>query len=582
MPVVRIMPCPIPPSDEYRLVAFGRSGTVFHPKKIGTQRAMKTTGLTMLVLVVVLGGACGRGQRPDDATPRLNVLHIVIDDLRPSLGTYGNSVARTPAMDRLADLGVRFDRAYVQYPICGPSRASFLSGLRPQTTGYFGWEAPKDVTLMPAWFREHGYFTAEFGKVFHHQRLLFDDEITRFEQREGRPYQPVFRTLNPPGAWDVSDICATEDDPDGYGYLYSGVLREEDPRAAQHVVSRGALRPEGLKGGWYWQEWAEMNLPDEQTADGIVVRRAAEAMEKAVRENRPFYVAAGMRRPHQVLAAPRPYFDLYPLHEIPTPPSEPRDHLDKVPPLALNFDKSLAHRVYSDGDRRRLWRAYLANVSFVDAQVAILLSALDRLDLWKNTVVVLHSDHGWHLGEHGGLGNKDTLFEESTRSPLIIVAPGKAAGKGSPRPVELVDVFPTLAGLCGLPAPARLDGVDLQPLLEDPEANMPRSGAVSVVWRHVEGKLGRGFSGIPMRLDNDAGPARDTLGRSIRTEGWRYTEWDGGQQGIELYDMTEDPRELNNLAGESEFANVQARLKALLREVDPTAADPETPIRHSN
>lgn len=544
------------------------------------QGAIKRNGLAISVLVLALGGASGPGQRPDGATPRLNVLHIVIDDLRPALGAYGDSIAKTPAMDRLAELGVRFDRAYVQYPICGPSRASFLSGLRPQTTGYFGWEAPEGVTLMPAWFREHGYFAAEFGKVFHYQRLLFDDEITRFERREGKPYRPVFRTLNPPGAWDVSEICATKDDPDGYGYLYSGVLRKEDPRAADHVVSRGSLRPEGLKGGWFWQEWAETDLADEQTADGIVVRRAAEAMERAVRENRPFYVAAGIRRPHQVLAAPRRYFDLYPLHEIPVPPSEPRDHLDKVPPLALNFDKSFAYRVYSDADRRRLWRAYYANVSFVDAQVAVLLRALDRLELWKNTIVVLHSDHGWHLGEHGGLGNKDTLFEESTRSPLIIAAPGSAAGKGCPRPVELVDVFPTLAGLCGLPPPPRLDGVNLQPVLKNPQATVPRAGAVSVVWRRVEGKEGRGFSGLSIRLDNRAGPARDTLGRSIRTERWRYTEWDGGQQGIELYDMTKDPRELNNLSGISELADVRGRLKALLREVDPTAADPESPIRH--
>ena len=544
------------------------------------QRRVKPIGLPILVLALALAGACGKGHDPDRAATRLSVLHIVIDDMRPTLGSYGDSIAKTPAMDRLAERGVRFDRAYVQYPICGPSRASFLSGLRPQTTGYFGWEAPKGVTLLPAWFRERGYFTAEFGKVFHYNRLLFDDEIAAFERRERKPYRPVFRTLNPPGAWDVSDICATEDDPDGYGYSYSGVLRKEDPRAAEHVVSRGSLRPEGLKGGWFWQEWAETNLPDEETADGIVVRRAAKAMERAVRENRPFYVAAGIRRPHQVLAAPRRYFDSYPLHEIPALQSEPHDHLDKVPPLALNFDKSSAFSVYSDGDRRRLWRAYYANVSFVDAQVAVLLSALDQLDLWEDTIVVLHSDHGWHLGEHGGLGNKDTLFEESTRSPFIIAAPGSVAGKASPRPVELVDIFPTLAGLCGLPPPPQLDGVNLQPLLKDPEASVPRAGAVSVVWRRVEGKEGRGFSGVSMRLDIDAGPARDTLGRSLRTERWRYTEWDSGQQGIELYDVTEDPRELNNLSDVSELADVRTRLKALLREVDPTAVDSETPIRH--
>ena len=194
---------------------------------------------------------------------------------------------------------MQFDRAYVQYPICGPSRASFLSGLRPQTTEYFGWESPPGVTLIPTWFRQNGYFTAAFGKVFHHGHVLY--------QPEDR-----IRTLNPPGAWDVSELCETDDDPGGYGYLYSVALRKEDPRAAKHVLARGSVRPEGLKGGWFWQEWSETDLPDEKTTDGIVVRRAIKAMETAAQDGKPFYIAAGMRRPHQHLAAPQKYFDRIP------------------------------------------------------------------------------------------------------------------------------------------------------------------------------------------------------------------------------------------------------------------------------
>ena len=532
---------------------------------------------TLLVLSPALNYGLGRRTAASEPSLRPNVLHIIVDDLRPALASYGDPVAKTPAFDRLAARGVQFDRAYAQYPICGPSRASFLSGLRPQTMDYFGWTTPAGVTLMPAWFREHGYFTAEFGKVFHLDRLLFDDEIAAVERRTGKPYRPVFRTLNPPGCWDISDICATDDDPDGYGYLYGTALRKEDARATKHVESRGSLRPNGLKGGWYWQEWAETNLRDEETSDGIVVRRAVEAMTRALNAGRPFYVAAGIRRPHQVLAAPQRYFDLYPLNTIPMPPAEPRDHLDKVPPLALNFDRAFAYSGYSDADRRQLWRAYYANISFADAQVAVLLDALDRLDLWKNTIVVFHSDHGWHLGEHGGLGNKDTLFEESTRSPLIIAAPGygSSAGKSSPRPVELVDVFPTLASLCRLPPPAQLDGMSLQPLLKDPEASKFRAGAISVVRRRVAGREGKGFSGMAIRLNSDAGPPRKILGRSVRTETWRYTEWDGGKLGVELYDMTNDPRELNNLADVSEFAAVRTKLNTLLRQLDPTTADSE-------
>ncbi|MHC4878465.1 MAG: sulfatase [Planctomycetota bacterium] len=514
-----------------------------------------------IVLVLVLSSTTWTECRAFAAEKarRTSVLHIIIDDLRPTLGCYGDPIAKTPAIDRLASIGVQFDNAYVQYPICGPSRASFLSGLRPQTSGYFGWEFPPGVTLMPNWFRKNGYFTASFGKVFHQNHVLYTPP--------GK-----IRMLNPPGAWDTMNLCATEDDPCGYGYLYSVALRAEDPKAAQHVLARGSVRPEGLKGGWFWQEWSETDLPDEKTSDGIVVRRAVAAMERATRDNKPFYIAAGMRRPHQVLAAPRRYFDLYPLESVPAPAAEPRDHLKQVPALALNYDKSRAYDIYSDEGRQQLWRAYYANVSFVDAQVEVLLKALDRLDLWKSTVVVLHSDHGWHLGEHGGLCNKDTLFNESTHTPLIIAAPGYGSSSRScPHPVELVDLFPTLAGLCELDAPADLDGVNLQPALKTPSGFAPRAGAVSVVQRHVKGRKGKGFCPVWMTLEKDAGQPRRTLGRSIRSGNWRYTEWDGGELGIELYDVANDPRELNNLSTAESYADVKDRLRGLLRELDPTA-----------
>lgn len=460
----------------------------------GIQRPMLPMALTTWVLL--FGVASGQWLcRPAFGAeePRTNVLHIVIDDLRPSLGCYGDPVSKTPSIDRLAAMGVQFDQAYVQYPICGPSRASFLSGLRPQTTGYFGWEYPPKVTLMPTWFRQNGYFTAGFGKVFHQKHVLHTPE----EQ---------IRPLNPPGAWDVADLCATQDDPCGYGYLHSVALRKEDPRAAKHTLAQGSLRPEGLKGGWFWQEWSETDLPDEKTTDGIVVRRAVEAMERATSDGKPFYIAAGMRRPHQVLAAPKRFFDMYPLDSIPATASEPPDHLKNVPARALNYDKSRAYDIYTNEGRRELWRAYYANVSFVDAQVEVLLKAIDRLDLWKNTVVVLHSDHGWHLGEHGGLGNKDTLFDESTRTPLIIAAPGYGESKVScPHPVELVDLFPTLAALCKLPSPENLDGVSLLPVLRDPQGPAPRLGAISVVQRHVKGTKGKGFSSVWMELEKMPG-----------------------------------------------------------------------------
>jgi len=513
------------------------------------------------VLSLMLSSWFGPGDRVlgMERTDRHNVLHIIIDDLRPALGCYGDPVAKTPAIDRLSARGVQFDRAYVQYPICGPSRASFLSGLRPQTIDYFDWEYPPNVMLMPIWFRQNGYVTSAFGKVFHQGHCLYTPEED-------------IRMVNPPGAWDVWDLCATDDDPCGYGYLYSVALRKEVPRASEHVLARGSLRPEGLKNGWFWQEWSETGLPDEKTTDGIVVRRAVAAMERASHNGKPFYIAAGMRRPHQVLAAPQRYFDLYPLDSIPPLPAESRDHVKNVPALALNYDKSRAWDIYTDDGRRQLWRAYYANVSFVDAQVDVLLRALDRLELWENTVVVLHSDHGWHLGEHGGLCNKDTLFDESTHTPLIISAPGDIdSGVKCQHPVELVDLFPTLADLCDLKMPPKLDGVSLRSSLENPHGSSPREGAISVVQRQVKGTMGKGFCPVWMELEKDAGPPRRVLGRSVRTQDWCYTEWDGGKFGVELYDTNADPRELNNLASSPDLLGVKESLASLLRELDSTA-----------
>ena len=290
-------------------------------------------------------------------------------------------------------------------------------------------------------------------------------------------------------------------------------------------------------------------------------------MELAVRQGRPFLIAAGIRRPHELLAAPQRYFEMHPLNAQPAPPTEPHDHLNRVPAIALPFNKEWAYRIYSSEDRRNMWRAYRANVSFVDAQVAVLMEALDRLDLWDDTIVIFHSDNGMHLGEHGGAHNKHTLFNESTRSPLIILAPDSStSGSSCSRPVELVDVFPTLTALCRLPQPPNLDGVSLLPLLRDPASPALRQGATSVVRRWVEGRQAQSHGGPPLALQVDAGPKRrQVLGHSVRTEEWRYTEWDGGDLGVELYNETSDPQELNNLADDPDSAGVCARLRSLLR-----------------
>lgn len=430
------------------------------------------------------------------AAERPNVVLIVTDDMNNDLGCYGHRLVKSPHIDRLAKRGVLFERAYCQYPVCNPSRVSMLSGLRPDTTRVMDLETPPrthlhDVVFLPQYFRRHGYHTAHVGKVFH--------------------TGPAFED---PPSWDIE-------------------VREWGKQPPEAAVLRGKKfdRPVNYK-----MQWNELSSPDEETPDGTVARQSAEMLARLATESKPFFLAVGFRRPHQPYAAPKAYFDLYPPQSIP-PLDEPPAHLQRIPALALTH--SLERPLLSEPDRRQVVAAYYACISFVDAQVGVLAKALDELKLWDNTIVVFVSDHGYHLGEHGGLWHKMTLFEESARVPLIIDAPGTARDAACPRPVELVDLYPTLVDLCGLPSVAGLEGRSLRPLLEDPDAPWPHAALTQVL--------------------------RDGVtGRSVRTTRWRYTEWDDGRQGVELYDHDADPHEYQNLAGEAKWADEQTRLHKLL------------------
>lgn len=435
-------------------------------------------------------------KRPRDTRP--NVLLILSDDLNTALGCYGHPIVRTPAIDRLARRGVRFERAYCQYPLCNPSRTSFLTGRRPDTTRIFGNGQPPrahlgDAPWLPEYFRRHGYFTAGIGKIAHGR---FADTLT----------------------WDVYE------EPNRGGGQGAGRLRRGMP-------PRGAGRDD--EGGLFLV-WQPSDRPDEEEPDGRVARRVAELM--AQQRDRPFFLAAGFHRPHQPFVAPRRYFGQYPPERIPLPAYSPDDRSD-IPAPALTRRPVDENR--SDAEKREVIAAYYACVSFLDAQVGVLLDALDRLNLWDRTVVVFASDHGFHLGEHN-LWAKVTLFEEAARVPLIVAAPGRRRGAVCQRLTELVDLFPTLAELCRLPAPEGLEGRSLLPLLRDPRAP-GRPGALT--------QLRRG------RIE----------GRSVRTERFRYTEWDEGRAGVELYDHATDPREIRNLARDPAFAETIASLKPLLR-----------------
>lgn len=435
------------------------------------------------------------------AAEPLNVLFIVADDLNVSLGCYGHPVVQSPNIDRLAARGTRFDRAYCNYPVCNPSRTSFLSGRRPDTTGVVDNVTPtrkflKDAAMLPEHFRKNGYRALKVGKIFH-----TGDE---FED---------------PRSWDI-DI--RED------------ATSKTPPKSQVIRKQG---PSGVV----------LNAKDEDTWDGFVARKAVALMEETAAAGKPFFLAAGFRRPHSPYIAPEKYFKLYDAAKL-TPRIGPSEHLKKIPPLALTYKIGDAHfPTHNPGDTMA---AYYASISFMDAQVGVLLDALDRLKLSQRTVIVFLGDHGYHLGEHGGLWHKMTLFDEGTRVPLLVAAPGKKVGQVSPRLTELVDLFPTLCELCSLKPPEGLEGVSLVPLLEQPDRPW-KSAVFTVVSR-----------GKNRKATQELDPTQ--MGRTVLGERWRYTHWHDGAE--ELYDHQTDPHEYANLAGDSRFASELATQRKVLTQ----------------
>lgn len=438
--------------------------------------------------VALLGCAAVTGSA---ATPpvRPNVLFIAVDDLNVDLGTFGHRVVRTPNVERLAARGVKFDRAYCQFALCNPSRQSFLSGLRPETSGVVAQrlsvrDRQPDYVYLPGWFRAHGYHVTGVGKIFH------------------------------------------GNDPVSWNHYENG--NSTSPQESAALNNRAAVRDRGEHG----PEWRPIDDPDETMGDGIVARAAVRQLREAATSGKPFFVAAGFRKPHLPWTAPRRFFEQYPRRAIPVR-TEPA--MSGIPKIALETD--LTGKIPA-GQEWQGEAAYYACVSFIDAQLGLMLDAMDELRLWDRTVVVLVSDHGFHLGDHG-LWGKLTNFERSARVPLIIVPPeSRHRGRSARGIVELIDLYPTLVELCGLPSPANLEGRSLVPFLQDPNAPSHRPAFTTTI-----------HSGV--------------LGRSVRTERWRYTEW-GETGAAELYDHEADPGEYRNLAADPARSTDIAALKKLL------------------
>lgn len=456
-----------------------------------------------------------------DARKKLkyNVLFIAADDLRPELGAYGVEGIKTPNIDKIAARATRFDRAYTQYPVCNPSRTSLLTGRYPTETkvlnnnDYFRKIDPSTVTL-PQYFRQNGYVTLRIGKIFHGG---IDDPDSWTEG--GEPPDPNITERGNP---NYKPKPAGNSDPD-------------DAEAAQ---AQGANIKESNS-----DRIIVLDGDGEKHGDYKTATRAINFIEKY--KDQPFFLAVGFVKPHSPPTAPKKFFDLYDVNKIPLPidfGTIPKA-LPGAPEISIaprNSDLFIG-RESTPELSREMKRAYWASVSFLDAQVGRVTDALEKNGLKDNTIIVFWGDHGYHLGEKGKWSKAYSLYEIGLRVPLIIAMPNQK-GQSSRRVVELLDLYPTLAELCGLPKPKNISGASLVPLLKNRNAAWDRP-AYSVV---VYGK---------------------SLGRSIRTAKWHYVEWDEGKSGAMLYATEEDPHELKNLANDPKYAKTVTEMKLLLAKM---------------
>jgi len=525
---------------------------------------MKIPSWLLLAQAPLVSALCGA------PTGHPNVLFIVADDLRPELGCYGKSQIISPNIDRLAARGLVFNRAYCQQALCNPSRASLLTGLRPDSAGvydlqtHFRQKVPNVVTL-PQQFKNHGYHTQSLGKVFH---PAFAMEVL-----------PGSRNLEDPPSWSVPPWRG------GPRYYYT-------PHGEE--IARTAFALEYRESAAELDEWTEYlvhglateapDVPDNMLYDGEMTDRAINVLrELGQRQNTakpgegtPFFLAVGFLKPHLAYVAPKKYWDLYDESKI-----EPADNIfppKDAPPIALqnSWNEILAQYdipktgALTSAHHRHLRHGYYACVSFVDAQVGRLLAELDRLGLRDNTIIVFWGDNGYNLGEHS-LWAKLNDFENDLRVPLIISAPGaKTAGKKTDALVELVDVYPSLCEMAGLPLPPHLEGTSFVPLLKDP-GRAWKSAAFGEYPR-----LGmKSYKVIPLVIPNPDEsytkyPEEDTMGYSMRTDRYRLTLWQAMRDpsqviAIELYDHQTDPAENVNIAGRAENAALVKELTAILR-----------------
>lgn len=484
-----------------------------------------------------------------------NILFIAVDDLKPLINGFGSKQMVTPNFDRLAAMGVSFHNAHVQQAVCGPSRASIMTGMYPDRTQVwdlhtdFRKSAP-DLISMPEYLATQGYVTTGIGKIYHKNssspghdgkswtipHVLPKD----FNENTGAPAMNTYQNPETKAQIEALQQEAKEKGLKGYGKISKYVYAKVKPSTECEDV------------------------PDDAYQDGVYTKEALRKLKMLKAQEKPFFLALGYQRPHLPFVAPKKYWDLYEREKIELAPFQ--ELAENSPRIAYhNFGEI---RAYSDidkdadlGDRfpeekqRELIHGYMACVSYIDAQLGMVLDALEELELADNTVIVLWGDHGFHLGDHT-LWCKHSNFEQATRIPLYFAGPGVSQNRVvEKQPVELVDVFPTLFDLAGVAQPEGLSGKSLEPLLdESPKTGIDRDYAISQYHRR-----------------------KDVMGYTIRTARYRYTEWhedhyrsykpyqESNIIGVELYDYQEDPNETRNLAmDESAYGEVIHEMKSKL------------------
>ena len=518
---------------------------------IKTKLMYKYTLFLLLAGLMSMSATC----QPNPAKPK-NILFIAVDDLKPLMNNYGFPQMKTPNFDRLAKMGVVFNNAHVQQAVCGPSRASIMTGTYPDRTRVWDLEtdfrkSAPDLISMPEYLVSQGWETTGIGKIYHKGSSSpgHDGKSWSIPHSQPTDYDPAFG--NP-----AFEYYQNPETKAAFEKLIEQAQKEGKKSGAARNYAFKILKP----------STESADVSDEAYQDGIYTKEAIKKLKMLKAGNKPFFLAVGYQKPHLPFVAPKKYWDLYDRSKIDLAPF--RQLADGTPRIAYHNFGELRSFTDIDDDldiglevpedkQRELIHGYMACISYIDAQLGKLLDALEAEGLSENTAIVLWGDHGYHLGDHT-LWNKHSNFEQATRIPLLFAGPGIAKNVRIDQPVELVDVFPTLFDLCGVPASSQTEGKSLVPLLDnDPKTTLSQDFALSQYHRRNG----------------------EVMGYSIRTERYRYTEWHENKYrsmdqpynsaniiGMELYDYEKDPNETKNFANDKSFNIVQGELKAKLEQ----------------